>query len=429
MIVVIVLLALMLFLISLGVPVAFAMGVSITATLVFILHIPLVVVASHIIDGMNAWIWLTMPLFLMLGNLMNVSGVTEKLISFSRALVGHIPGGLSHIGVLTNVMMAGMSGSSNADAAATGSVMIPAMKKNGYSPGYSAALIGCASLIGPLIPPSMGLIVVAVLMEISVLRLWLGGVVPGFMLGIALMITGYIMARWKGFPRYKRAPIKQMMVTGGVASSALVIPIVILGGMRVGVFTATEAGAVGVVYILLLAFCYKTFKLKKVEEASWASVKLAGPILWIIASALLFAWVIAVSGAGPVLVDFICRFGISPTAFLLVVNALVLGLGFVIEGFPIIMILVPLLAPVASAVGVNPIQFGLLFHYCVSVGQMTPPVGAGHYIVMGIADCHVDEYVREGWPLLLTVFTLVPPLIFFPQLITWVPDLIMGPAG
>ncbi len=425
--IVVVLLGLMLILIFLGVPVAFAMGLAIIATLTFMLDIPLVVVAAQIVDTIDAWIWLTMPLFLMMGNLMNASGITEKLINFSRMVVGHMHGGLSHIGVLTNVMMAGMSGSSSADAAATGSIMIPAMKKAGYPTGYAAALIGCSSLIGPLIPPSLGLITVAILSRVSVLRLWLGGLVPGLMLGIALIITGYIMARWKGFPRYKRASIKQMVVAGGVATPALVIPVIILGGMRMGVFTPTEAGAVGVVYILLVGFfLYKKVNLKGLEEAGWSTVILTGPILWIIAVGTLFGWVIAVSGTGPLVVDFIHRVSANPVVFLLMMSAIVLALGCIIEGFPIIMILLPLLAPAASVFGVDLIHFGVLFYYVVSVGQMTPPVGAGHYIVMGIAECSVDEYVREGWPFLMTLFLLIPLFIFFPALVTWFPDLILG---
>lgn len=424
-----ILFGLFLFLVLLGMPIAHAMLPAVIVTLVIGFDIPLTVLASALVTAIDQWIWLTMPLFLMLGNMMNVSGITDKLIDFCQEIVGHIAGGLSHVGVSTNVLMAGMSGSCSADAAATGVVLIPAMKNVGYHAGYSSMIISASSIIGPLIPPSLGLILVGVIGRLSILRLWLGGAVPGLLLGLGLITTGYIMARKKGFPRAERRPsFKRVALTGLIAGPALVIPVIILGGMRLGIFTPTEAGAVGVVYVLLLgSLVYRRLNLEGFRETALNTVKLTGPLMWIIAMAILFGTVVGRLNVGGPFVDFLLGISESPIVFLLMVSAVVLFVGCIMEGAPIILILYPFLHLAAKAYGVNPIHFGVLFFYLIMVGQCTPPVGPSMFITNAIAECSVANYVREGWPLLVTQFLLVLPFIFFPELATWLPNLIMGP--
>jgi len=302
------------------------------------------------------------------------------------------------------------------------------MKKVGYPAGYASMLIASSSLIGPLIPPSLILIIVGVIGRLSILRLWLGGAVPGLILGLGLITTGYIMARRKGFPRAeRRSSLKRIVRTGAVAAPALIIPVIILGGMRLGVFAPTEAGAVGVVYVLLLGIiAYRKLNLEAFKHSALTTVGLIGPLMWIIAMAIIFGVVVARLNVGLPFVNFLTGISESQLVFLFLVSAVVLFLGCIMEGAPIILILYPLLAPAAEAYGIDPIYFGVLFCYLILVGQCTPPVGPSMFITNAIARCTVKEYITEGWPLLVTQFLLVPLFIFFPALITWFPNLIMG---
>lgn len=418
----------MLFLIALGVPIAHAMLPAMLVTLVVGFDISLSVIVASLLSGVDQWIWLTMPLFLMLGNSMNESGITDRLIDFTQEIFGHIAGGLSHVGVATNVLMAGMSGSCSADAAATGTIMIPALKKAGYPAGYASMLIASSSIIGPLIPPSLGLIVISVLGRMSVLRLWLGGAGPGLALGLGLIITGYIMARRKGFPRREQRPsVKRIAKTGGIAAPALVIPIVILGGMRLGIFSPTEAGACGVVYVILVGILvYRRLNLAAFKEVALRTVRLTGPLMWIIGMALVFGSVVGRLHVAPAFVQLLMGISSNPIVFLFIAAAIVLFLGCLMETAAITLVLYPLLHMAAVAYGLDPIYFGVFYFYCGLVGQCTPPVGPSMFITNAIANCTVVDYVREGWPLLVTQFVLVVPLIFFPQIITWLPNLVMG---
>ncbi len=419
---------LFLFLIALGMPISHSMLVSSIVTLIIGFDVPLTVLASSIIYGIDQWVWLTMPLFLMMGNLMNETGITRKLIDLCQEIIGSISGGLSHVGVSVNILMAGMSGSCSADAATTGVILIPEMKKAGYSSGYSSMLISTSSIIGPLIPPSLPLIMVGIIGRLSILRLWFGGAVPGFLLGIGLIITGYIMAKKKGFARIKKKPsLKRVGIYGVVALPALIIPVIILGGMRLGIFAPTEAGAVGVVYVLLLGtLVYKKLKFKNFKENALTTVGLIGPLMWIIAMAILFGTIVGRVNVGGPFVEFITGVSENPIIFLLIVSVVVLFLGCIMEGAPIILILYPFVNAAAKEYGIDPIHFGVLFTYLMLIGQCTPPVGPSMFITNALANCSVQEYIKEGWTLLLTQFMLVPVFIFYPQLITWFPNLIMG---
>ncbi len=414
---------------TLGMPVGHALLVATLATLIIGFDIPLALIPNALITGVDQWIWLTMPLFLMMGNLMNVTGITDRLIDLSQEIVGFIAGGLSHVAVGTNVLMAGMSGSACADCAATGAIIIPAMKKEGYPAGYASMIISTSSIIGPLIPPSLGLIIVGVICRLSVLRLWLAGAVPGFILGLSLIITGYIMAKKKGFPRREGRPsLKPIAATGLRAAPALMIPFGIIGGMRLGVFTPTEAGGAGVAYALLLGFLvFRKLNLQGFRGSALETAKLTAPLMWIVAAALLFGVVVGRIQVGPPFVHFLLGISQSPIVFLLVVSLLVLALGCIMEATPIIVILLPILFPAAEVYGIDPIHFGLLFFYVLLVSQSTPPLGPAMFMTNAIAGCSVKEYMVEGWPLLITHFSLIPLFVFFPALITWFPDLIMGP--
>ena len=424
---VVVMLGIMFALALIGVPFAFAFGTSGAIALLLWFDFAPAALVSAAVGQVDSWIWLAVPLFLVLGLLMTESGITKRLIEVSWSTVGHIRGGLSHVTVFTNVLMAGMSGSYIADAAATGSILIPPLKEAGYSRGYASAIVACAAMIGPLIPPSINFIIIGTLAEVSVLRLWIGGIVPGLMVGAFLMITGYIMARRKGYPVVKWGGVKPMLKSTGIALPALVIPIVILGGMRLGIFTPTEAGASGVLYVLVVAFfIYREMKFKQLFPPMLQAVKITAGILFILAMANLMGLLLSFMQAGPTVSRAIISFSDNPIIFLFIVSIFLVFMGMFIDGAPLMFIFVPLLTPIARAYGVDLVQFGCLFGYCIITGGLTPPYGLAMFVTNGISGATVDEYIRDGWPLVIGMLLLIIPFILFSPLITWLPNLVMG---
>ena len=413
---------------ALGMPVAYSMLPAIFIVLIIYFDIPLSMVAVSMEYAVDAWIWLTFPLFMLLGNLMNETGITDALINFCQELFGRFHGALSHVTVAANILMAGMSGSNSADAAATGVVLIPAMKKAGYPKGYASMIVCGSSLIGPMIPPSLALIMIAVLGNLSVLRLWIGGAVPGLILGAALLIVGYIIAKRRGFPRVESPfSFQKVTVSGLKAVPALILPIVILGGMRIGIFTPTEAGAVAVVYAIFLGiFVYKKLHFSTLVDVARRTIPVLCPVMFIIAVAIAFGQVAGLLKLGEAITKFTIGLTSNSLVFLILVSLLMLFLGCLMESAVIRLIFYPLLFPVANAYGIDPIHFGVLFGYLTLVGQSTPPVGPTMFITNAIAGCTIKEYLRDGWPLLVAQFAVVPIFIFFPSTITFLPDLVMG---
>ncbi len=412
----------------LGVPYVYAIGIAAVLILgVGGFGLPLTVLVRATISTIDSWVWLAVPLFVMLGFTMSASGITKHLVRVASALVGHIRGGLSHVAVVTNTLMAGMSGSILADASATGVLLIPVLKENGYSRGYASAVIACAAMIGPLIPPSMNLIICGVLVDVSILRLWIGGIVPGLMVGASLIIIGFILAKRRGYPVGKWGGIKPLARSTGSASPALVIPIVILGGMRLGVFTPTEAGAAGVVYVLFVAFViYREMKFKDLLPPIVATVRLTSMVAFVVAVTGSMGYMLAILQAGPIVAKTMLSLTDSPTLFLFLVMGFVLLMGMFMDGIPLMLILIPILVPSAVTYGIDLIHFGLVFSYCILIGSLTPPFGLTMFVTTDIAGASIREYLKDGWPLLAGNILLVFPLILYPPLVTWLPTLVMG---
>jgi len=412
-----------------GVPIAFAMGVSAVITLIVgYPSVPLTLIASRPIDAIDHWIWLAVPLFLSLGYLMNTTGVTVRLVRFSQAIIGHVHGGLSHVAVLTNVLLAGMSGAVVADASAVGSILIPPMKEEGYAPGYAAGVVGASAVIGNMIPPSINLLIIGEVGDLPVLRLWLGGAVPGLVIGVLLIAIGYLVSKKRNYPKAKRASLAQMGRTGVASIPALIIPFVILLGMRLGIFTPTEAGGVAVVYVLLVGgVIYRELRWKGLINACWQSAKASGAVMLIIAMAALMGWVIATQNVGVLVTGITAEISTSKVVFLLLVSIIMVFLGCFIDVVPNTVIFFPLFLPAAVHYGIDPIHFGVLFSYLCIIGLFTPPVGIGMYLVSGIAGIPAEEFIRDGGIFVVGLFACIPIFALFPQLILWLPNLILGP--
>ena len=413
---------------ALGVPVFFAMGLSAMA---FIFttggQVPLNVMATALVQGIDSFAFLAIPFFFLAGDLMNTGGITRRLLAFAAALVGHIRGGLSHVAILGTMVFSGVSGSAVADASAIGSAMIPAMKEENYPPAYAAAVVAAAATMGPIIPPSIAFVVFALVTEVSVGRLFVAGAIPGLLMGVYLLGTAYWIARRRNFPRARRASAKRVLETFRGASLALAMPVIIIGGIVGGAVTPTEAGALAVVYAGAVGlFVYRELKFRDVSRIVTESAIQSGLILMMIAASGIFSWLVANLALGETLASFFTGLTDSRWVMLVIINAFFLLWGLALEPAVALVTLVPLLVPVAKAYGIDLVQLGVVVVLNLMIGQLTPPSGVITFLTAQIANAPLDKVFREAWPFTLALIAVLALVTFIPALALWLPELLMG---
>ena len=411
-------------LLALRVPVAFCLiaattvGISLSSQPLSFLIVP-----TTMWQGVNSFVLLAIPFFILMGNLALESGVTERLVRVAAAFVGHIRGGLAHVGVIVNMIMAGMSGSDLADAAATGSILIPGMRKAGYPPAYAASLIAGAATIGPLVPPSVAFIIFAAATDTSVGRLFLGGATPGIMLGGFLMVQAYVVARVRKYPREVKRTAAERTGATFVSIPALTIPVIVLGSILGGIATPTEAAVVGVVAVTAAGtLFYRMLTLKGFIGAAVNAARTTGSILFIIASAAAFGRILTVYGVAADLVDWVASITTNPVYFLLVMNVVYILLGCFIDTIPILLVVVPLLMPTVDSLGIDPIHFGVVTVFNLLIGLITPPYGLTMFLMCRIANITFVEFWRLCWPIFCTMIAALIVTTVFPQVVLWLPN-------
>jgi tripartite ATP-independent transporter DctM subunit len=413
---------------GLGVPVFFAMGL---ASLVFILFqgggVPLNVLASSLVQGIDSFSFLAIPFFFLAGDLMNTGGITRRLLAFSSSVVGHVRGGLSHVAIVASMIFSGVSGSAVADASAIGSVMIPAMKADRYPPAYAAAVVASAATMGPIIPPSIAFVVYALLAEVSVGRLFLAGVVPGVLMGVYLMVAAWLIARRRGFAYSPRASFRTVRATFAGASVALVMPLIIMGGIVFGVVTPTEAGVVAVVYGLVVGvLIFRDLKVRALFRICTDSMINACTILLMIAAAGIFSWLVANMNLGELLVRFFTGLTTRRWVMLLIINVFFLIWGLALDIVVGMVVMVPLLIPIAKAYGIDLVQFGVMVTLNLLIGELTPPSGVVLFISAGIAGARLEDVFREAVPFAIALVAVLGLVTYVPALSLWLPNLLMG---
>ncbi len=413
-------------LIGVGLPVAVAMGIAGLGTLALIGDFgALGILAQRVYASTTAFTLLAIPFFILAGNLMNTGGTTERIFSFAHCLVGHFRGGLGQVNIVGSMVFSGMSGSALADAMGLGAIEVKAMTKAGYEPRFAAAVSAASATIGPVIPPSIPLVIYGSMTGVSVGALFLGGVIPGLLMGVAMMVVVYVLARRRDYPRETRATLAETLraLRGGLV--ALVTPAIMMGGILGGIFTPTEASVAACLYALVLGrFVYRELAWTDLPRVILETVLQTAQVMFIVAAAGLFGWVLIYLRAPDTLIGLLTSLSSSPLACLVIINLILLILGCFMEGIAIMLLTIPIFAPILTKLGIDPLHFGVVMTLNLMVGMLTPPVGMVLYAMSSIAKVPVFELARELRPFLLAILAVLALITVAPATVTWLPRLV-----
>ncbi|MFC1885332.1 TRAP transporter large permease [Thermodesulfobacteriota bacterium] len=415
-------------LILLGVPVAVSMGLTAVLTFLVMGQVDiLTMVAQRMYASTTSFTLLAIPFFILAGNLMNTGGITERIFRFARALVGHIWGGLGQVNVIASMIFSGMSGAAVADAAGLGMIEMKAMKDNGYDWRFSAAITAASSTIGPVIPPSIPLVIYGYLTEVSVGRLFLAGVIPGALMGLALMVAVYFISKHRKYPRDQRASLKEVILSGKAATLPLLTPAIIVGGILSGQFTPTEASVIACVYALFLGLVvYRSISVKDLPAIFWETLTHTVRIMFIIATAGFFGWLLILQRTPVEVITGLTALGSNYVVLMLIIIAVLLIFGCFLEGIAVLLITIPIFHKIIVHFSIDPVQFGVVMTLASMIGLLTPPVGMCLYAVSSITGLSIGDLTKEIWPYLLGIFLVLLAVAFIPQISLWLPNLVMG---
>ena len=413
-------------LVFLRVPVAFALGLAVVPVFFIEDRLTPILLLREMFKSYNSFILLAVPFFLLAANLMNSAGITDRLIRLARALVGHLPGGLGHVNVVVSMLFAGISGSSTADAAGIGSLLIPQMRREGYDAPFSVAITACSSVMGVIIPPSILMVVWGGLMSVSIGGLFLAGVVPGILIAASQMITIYVYAKRRGYPVHVRTTLLELLRAGLAASLALMTPVIIVGGIVGGFFTPTEASVVAVIYSLILGvFVYRTIAPRQLPAVLYDSARFAAITLFCIGTASAFGWCLAYFKIPAALVAQIDQMGLGVVGIGIMSALAFLLIGMFIDAIPAIIILGTVLYPVTEHVGMHPIHFAIIGVMSLAFGLVTPPYGLCLLIAAAIGKIRLVDALRDVAVILLPMLGVLLLIVLVPDLILALPRWIM----
>ncbi|GGB53126.1 C4-dicarboxylate ABC transporter [Lentibacillus populi] len=409
----------------LNVPIAFALIISSVVYVLFNDGYSSEIIVQRMIGGLESVPLLAIIFFITAGILMNYTGITSRMLRFAQMITKRLPGSLAQVNVVLSTLMGGLSGSNIADAAMQSKILVPEMEKRGYSRAFSTALTAGTSLITPIIPPGIALILYGFIGNVSIGSMFLAGIIPGAILCISFMVYVHFYAKKHKLETEKqeKTTLKDFLLTSKDAFLALLLPVIIIGGIRFGVFSATEAGAIAVFYALFLGLIvYREMKLSQLISALIETVHTAASILIIIAAGSAFAWVLTLEQVPQRMTMFMTAYVSSPTTFLLVVLVFLLIIGMFIEGNVTIIILTPLFMPMLLQYGIDPVHFGIFFIVCISIGTLTPPLGTVMYTTCSITNTKVEKFVVASLPFLVLLVVVALLIAFIPSLSMWMPN-------
>ncbi|MFV9511346.1 TRAP transporter large permease [Tepidibacillus sp. LV47] len=406
------------FFLLIGVPVAISMLLSAIAMMLALGIFDTQIIAENLINGANSFALMAIPFFVLTGEIMNVGGISRRIVDFASSLVGHIRGGLGYVMIISGVIFAGLSGSAVADTAALGAILIPMMVSKGYNVNRSTGLVASTGILGTIIPPSIPMILFGVIGGVSITKLFMSGIVPGILLATGLVTVWYFVAKKDNAQTMPKATKAERWKAFKRAFWALLLPLIIIVGLRGGIFTPTEAGVVSAVYALIVSFGYREMKLRDLPKVFIEATKTTGIVMFLAATAIVSGYVITVAQVPVELAGFLQGFTTNPTILMIIIMIFLLLVGMVMDLTPAILIFTPVLLPVITQVGIDPVYFGLLMVINLSIGLITPPVGTVLYVGCGISKISLVEISKGVLPFLIVEIIILFLLVLFPELVT-----------
>lgn len=405
------------------VPIAYSLGIS--AVIYLLLEgIPFNIVAEKMYAGMDSFTMVCIPSFILAGNLMNTGGITKRIVAFCNVFVGHIRGALAYINILASVLFAGISGTALADVASLGSMLIPAMKDEGYDADFSVAITASTSVVGPIIPPSVPMVIAGTLTNLSIAKLFVGGIMPGLIMGLGFIIPTYYMAKKRNYPKHERVPMKERVKIIKDVIWALLMPIILMVGILSGIFTPTEASIVTVLYAFVVGiFIYKEIKLKDIFPIFRDTVIAAGSVIILVGIANLFAWILTSERVPQTIANGILSITENPILVILIMNIVLLFTGMFMESIAAIIIMIPVLLPVATAIGMSPIHFSIMAILNLMIGLVTPPVGLCLTTAAQIGKISTGRAIKANAPFLVVLILILALVSYVPAVTTFLPGL------
>jgi tripartite ATP-independent transporter DctM subunit len=406
----------------LKVPIAVSMGLSSMLTLLIFGKYSTLAVTHQIISGIDSYILIAIPFFILAGELMNTGGITTRIFKFADLLVGRIPGGMAHTNIVASIIFSGMSGSAVADTGGLGLIELKAMKEHGFDDGFSAAVTCASATIGPIIPPSIPLIVFGAMAEVSIGKLFLGGFIPGVLLGLALMVLVYLISKRRAYPIRERLTSKEGWEILRRGILPILTPVIIIGGILTGVFTPTESAIIACAYAFLLGILYQEMSFRKLQGIFLNSLITSATILFIIAAAKSFSWLLAMEGIPQAVTSLILSITDNPFLIILLLNVILLGMGMFMEGLSILTIIVPFLTPLMQKIGLNPIHIGVMVVLNLMIGLSTPPVGMSLFVMNRISGVKLEVIYKEILPFLIPLLIVLIIIAVAPDFVLWLPN-------
>ncbi len=404
---------------ALGIPIAFSLLLSGLALMWHLDMMDAQILAQNVVNGADSFPLLAVPFFMLAGEIMNVGGLSQRIVNLALTLVGHVRGGLGFVAILAACLLAALSGSAVADTAALAALLLPMMVKAGHDKARAGGLIASAGIIAPIIPPSIGFVIFGVAANVSISKLFLAGIVPGLLMGVAIAVTWYIVAKRENVQPPPKATMEVRWKAFTSSLWALGLPVIVLVGLKMGVFTPTEAAVVAAVYALFVAtVIYRELKISQLKEVFVSAAKTTAVIMFLVAAAGVSAWLITVADLPSKMISLLEPFMGNQTLLLIAIMVLVMAVGTAMDMTPTILIMTPVLMPVVKAAGIDPVYFGVLFIMNNAIGLITPPVGTVLNVVAGVGRMKMDEVTRGVLPFMTAQFAVMFLLVFFPQIVT-----------
>ena len=423
-----ILIVLLLVLMALRVPVVFSLLISCLYYVIFLKPIPVIILAHRMLGSLETFPLLALPLYILAADIMSSGKIAEEMFRFARSMVGHIRGSLGHVNVVASMVFAGMSGSITADTAGLGRIEIPMMTNAGFDKKFAVGVTGASSIIGPIMPPSIQMILYAMIAEQSVGRLFVGGAIPGVVMGVAIMVSIYIISVKRNYPYdERRAPFSVMWNSFKKSFWALMTPVIILGGIISGIFTPTEAAVVAVVYAFIITFfVYKTLRIKQLQPMIVGSAVTTALIRVVMGAASVFGWIVTMENIPMLIRDLIIGATDQHWVVLLILNIVFLIAGCFFDICAIILVFTPMVLPVLQAFNIDLLHWGVVEVLNVCIGFLTPPFGVGLYVLADLADMEVSDVIKAVWPFLLPLLISLFLITYIPQLVLWLPKVVFG---